>query len=264
MPVAAWALASTTGGPDFADHAQRIVDHISSGAPRVDGVMRTHAGRPQLWVDSMFFSLPALYRASRETGTTRYRDDADAQFLGYLEHLMDPATSFFIHCWDQGFQAPARYAVGSFEPLEEAPAWARGNAWALLALMEGIANSQSKQFRPAARQLAARVAEVQTDSGGWHTVLDRPDTYVETSASAMFALAFLQGVQLGVLSADYARLAELTWNWLQGYITLNRLTGVSAGTPPGNVLDYQRVSVGSETFGDGFLILLGLELTRIG
>ena len=247
------------GRSDLHDRALAIVEHITTGAKRSNGVMVTHEGRPQVWVDSMFFSLPALLRATDVTGDSRYMEDARRQLSGYISLLVRPADGLFTHCWDEEFQGPARYLSGHFEPLGEAPPWTRGNAWAALTLL-AAAEHKIAPAETCFRRLAPVVLASQDEGGGWHTVLNEEATYLETSASAMFAYAFLRASKFGLLADNYAQSAELTWRWLQGFVRLRRLTGVSAGTPPGAVLDYQRITVGSETFGTGFLLLLGLEL----
>ena len=42
--------------------------------------------------------------------------------------------------------------------------------------------------------MAQGVAAVQSGSGLWHQLLDKPDSYLETSASAMFTYAIARGV----------------------------------------------------------------------
>jgi rhamnogalacturonyl hydrolase YesR len=260
LPVVAWGLPDLQARPDLSATALDIVEQITSRSRRSNDVMVTHEGRPQIWVDSMFFSLPALFRASSVTGDDRYARDAERQLSGYVTLLLDARSSFFIHCWDEEFHGPARYSDGHFEPLDEAVAWARGNAWALLTLITGIEQGASGPYQTCARNLAAAVLACQEKAGGWHTVLTEESTYVETSASAMFALSFLRGNRIGLLNDDYVTSAQLVWSWLQDFVRARSLTGVSAGTPPGTVADYQRVPVSSETFGTGFFLLLGLEL----
>ena len=45
----------------------------------------------------------------------------------------------------------------------------------------------------------------------WHQVLNRPDSYIETSCSAMFTLAIARGVNNGWLDKSYAAVACKAW-----------------------------------------------------
>jgi unsaturated rhamnogalacturonyl hydrolase len=119
------------------------------------------------------------------------------------------------------------------------------------------------------------VVRLQDASGLWHTVLDRPDSYLETSCAAMFALAIVGGVQRGPdgrsllqggwLPAEMLASARRAWDGVRAQVTPEgRVTGVSAGTPPGDFETYQKVPLGSQTFGTGLVLLAGIEMDRRG
>ena len=47
--------------------------------------------------------------------------------------------------------------------------------------------------------------------GLWHQLLDKTDSYLETSASAMFTFTIARGVNRGWLSPVYAPVAQAGW-----------------------------------------------------
>ena len=55
---------------------------------------------------------------------------------------------------------------------------------------------------------ARGAAETQGGTGLWHQLLDRTDSYLETSASAMFTFAIARGVNRGWLPPSYAPVAQ--------------------------------------------------------
>jgi unsaturated rhamnogalacturonyl hydrolase len=57
------------------------------------------------------------------------------------------------------------------------------------------------------RQLAA-LEKLQDAGGCWHTVLDHPETYLETSVTAGIAYGVLKGIRLGLVDAKYAGMAR--------------------------------------------------------
>ena len=57
------------------------------------------------------------------------------------------------------------------------------------------------------RQLAA-FEKYQDASGFWHTVIDHPETYLETSVTAGVAYGVLKGVRLGMVDRRYLPMAQ--------------------------------------------------------
>jgi rhamnogalacturonyl hydrolase YesR len=264
LPLPAIALYRRTREEPYLALARQVCEHITTRARRTaDGAVVTHAGRPQLWVDSMYFTAPALIRTAAVTDEQRYVDEAVRELEVHARHLLDASTGLFRHMWDE--------ESGQRSPCP----WARGNAWAALATLELLnALPQDHPRRvPLAEMLRRQmeaVVRLQDASGLWHTVLDRPDSYLETSCAAMFALAIMGGVQAnppqgGWLPSDMLASARRAWDGVQEQVTPEgRVTGVSAGTPPGDFETYQRVPLGSQTFGTGFVLLAGIEMDRRG
>jgi len=259
LPLPALALYRRTREEPYLALARQVCEHITTRARRTaDGAVVTHAGRPQLWVDSMYFTAPALIRTAAVTGEQRYVEEAARELEVHARHLLDASTGLFRHMWDE--------ESGQRSPCP----WARGNAWAALATLELLnALPQDHPRRvPLAEMLRRQmeaVVRLQDASGLWHTVLDRPDSYLETSCAAMFALAILRGVQGGWLPAEMLASARRAWDGVRAQVTPEgRVTGVSAGTPPGDFETYQRVPLGSQTFGTGFVLLAGIEMDRRG
>jgi len=264
LPLPALALYRRTREERYLALARQVCEHIATKARRTaDGAVVTHAGRPQLWVDSMYFTAPGLVWTAAVTGEQRYVEEALREVDVHARHLLDASTGLFCHMWDE--------ESGQRSPCP----WARGNAWAALATLEVVnALPQNHPRRsPLAdmlrRQMEA-VLRLQDASGLWHTVLDRPDSYLETSCAAMFALAIVSGVHAGVpqggwLPAEMLASARRAWDGVRAQVTPEgRVTGVSAGTPPGDLETYQKVPLGSQTFGTGFVLLAGIEIDRRG
>jgi unsaturated rhamnogalacturonyl hydrolase len=264
LPLPALALYRRTREEPYLALARQVCEHITTRARRTaDGAVVTHAGRPQLWVDSMYFTAPALVRTAAVTGEQRYVEEAARELEVHARHLLDASTGLFRHMWDE-------------ESDQRSPcAWARGNAWAALATLEVLnALPQDHPRRAPLAEMLRRqmeaVVRLQDASGLWHTVLDRPDSYLETSCAAMLALAIVGGVQAnppqgGWLPAEMLASARRAWNGVRAQVTPEgRVTGVSAGTPPGDFETYQRVPLGSQTFGTGFVLLAGIEMDRRG
>ena len=177
--------------------ARRIADYIMHEAVRTaDGGLK-HSPRPQhetYWVDTMYFSVPGLAFHGRRRGEGRYFAEGARQLRLHAERLRDPATGLFYHRWDEG--------SGSVSP----ELWGRGNGWIAMSAAEWLTHAPADEpNRPYVAELLVRMAEslyrLQTPTGLWRTVLDRPETYEEVSASAMFAFGLARGFRLGILDA---------------------------------------------------------------
>jgi len=81
-------------------------------------------------------------------------------------------------------------------------------------------------------RLGARGAvETQSGNGLWHQLLDRTDSYLETSASAMFTFALARGVNRGWLSPAYAPAAQAGWQALSTRVRPDgRIEGICVST----------------------------------
>src|SRR6266849_3407229 len=76
-----------------------------------------------------------------------------------------------------------------------------------------------KRSAPRSRQLNA-ITRLQDDSGLWHTVIDRPDSYLEASSAAGFALALGRALKTGLAGLD-RELAQAVYARALGAICAN-------------------------------------------
>jgi rhamnogalacturonyl hydrolase YesR len=113
-------------------------------------------------------------------------------------------------------------------------------------------------------QLAKALLAVQDHNGGlWHTVLDRPESYFETSATAMIVYALIDGHRLGLVSAEEIRAAAAAWLALAMEVDENgRVVNVSGGTGPADYEQYAEKIRGTFTWGTGAFLLAASALSR--
>ena len=104
------------------------------------------------------------------------------------------------------------------------------------------------------------IADLQHESGLWHTVLDRSDSYLEVSASAMFSYSMQRAVRRGWLPGSFMNTALRALHALEPFIQDDgTVIGVSAGTGPGDFDNYQNIPTGEYTWGTGATILAFTE-----
>jgi unsaturated rhamnogalacturonyl hydrolase len=207
-----------------------------------------------VWVDCLYTDGPFLALLSRVTGDATWQDLAAAHTLAYVDALRDPATGLFFH----GFDAAAGRA--------NAVRWGRGNGWALLGLVDLLRflrddhPARARLIAVVEHQIAALVAR--QDAGGhWHTVLDRTETYLEHSVTAMLAWAIPQAARIGLIADAAARVKALDAAarafdaMLAATDTTGALVGVSAATPAGDLATYATQPTAVFPWGQGPLLL---------
>ena len=150
--------------------------------------------------------------------------------------------------------------------------WARCNGWALLAMSELLDVLPSghpsreeilKLFRDHIRGLAS----FQGAPGFWHQLIDKPDSYYETSATAIFTYCIAHGINQGWLDPRaHGPMAVLGWNAVQTRVNdAGQVEGTCVGT--GMAFDpafyyYRPVNVAA-AHGYGPVIMAGAEMIKL-
>lgn len=225
-----------------------------------DGTLvRAFPRRWTLWADDLYMGLSLLSRMGELTGDRAYLDFAARQVVGFHARLFDPSAGLMRHDW---YSETGRQGVAF---------WGRANGWALLAqvdLLDRLPASHPRRDTLLAllRRHVAGVARYQSAGGLWHQVLDRDDSYLETSASAMFAYAMAHAARRGWVDARYADVARRAW---AGVLTRVRpdgqIEGVCTGTSVSDDLRdyYARPAPLNDVHGIGTVILAGTEILRL-
>ena len=230
--------------------SDQIVDFIMRDATRTsDGGLDHFTGKPELWVDTLDMACPVLTTRARQRSQPELQAEARRQLEVFARHLKDPGTGLFYHHWSE----TTGQRTTNF--------WARGNGWVALSLVETLKNEAPGS--PAAEPLRGML-QLQVESllrlqdektGLWHTVLDAPETYLETSASAMFLYALNEGRRHQLVSPPVAQLAA-AWRGLATQVNTNGwVVGVSGGTGPTSKAGYARIPTGSYPWGTGAFLL---------
>ena len=191
--------AQRSGDDRFLDGALEAARFFHEDVDRTpDGLIAHHSApeRGRIWLDALFMVTPLMAKAGAILGDDTYYDDVLAQFEGFTARLRDSDLGLYHQGW--GWHGPG--ASPGF--------WGRTNGWAALAMTEVLGTIPSGYpGRDALLALYQDFAEAlvahQGVSGMWHQLLNRPDSYEETSATAMFMYALSQGVQRGWLDQRY-------------------------------------------------------------
>jgi unsaturated rhamnogalacturonyl hydrolase len=194
-----------------------------------DGTLARNRPLPNtLWLDDLYMSVPCLAQAGKLTGNGRYYDDAAKQILQFAERMFVREKKLFMHAWTQDMDPHPAFH------------WARANGWAIMAMAELLDVLPEKH--PARPKLLALFKEHATGlmanqghAGLWHQLLDRRESYEETSASAMFVFAIARGINRGWLDAKaFGPAVAIGWNAVAGKVNAKgQVENVCVGTGVG-------------------------------
>ena len=226
-----------------------------------DGTLARQRPLPStLWLDDLYMSVPALAQMGALTGERRYFDDAVRQILQFSGRMFVADKGLYMHAWAEGMDPHPAFH------------WGRANGWAVVAMAELLEVLPADHpGRPAVlAQLRAHVAglaRVQSGVGLWHQLLDRPDSYLETSASAMYAYAMARAVNRGWIDRrTYAPVALLAWNGVTTKVSAaGEVEDVCVGTGVGfdPAFYYFRPRHVRAAHGYGPVLLAGAEVTKM-
>jgi rhamnogalacturonyl hydrolase YesR len=260
---AAFVKARRAGvGPDLKILIDRFADFVSHGEYRLDdGTLARHRPfRSCLWLDDMYMSIPILSQMGALTGDQRYYDDAAKQVIQISARLFNPATGLYTHGCDMD--------VPDAQPSY---CWGRANGWAIMAMCETLDVLPENHPQRAAilkllRAHAKALASLQSGQGLWHQMLDRPDTVLETSCSAMFTYAIAHAVDRGWLNEEiYGPVAIAGWNGLTTRIdSQGHVTGICVATSyAADYVYYYSRPMADDEHGYGPVIMAGAEIIRL-
>lgn len=214
----------------------------------------------QLWIDTLFMTVLFLARMGRLTGERRFLSEATRQFLIHVKYLYEKKNGLFYHGWS--FPENGNFG-GVF--------WCRGNSWYASSVVDFIEtmgtelDGGTREFLlDTLRAQADALVPLQDASGLWHTVLDDPESYLETSGSAGFAYGLLKGVRLGFLDRRFAPTAEKAVEAVLANVAEDgTVQGVSAGTGMGmNREHYRSILVAPMAYGQSLALMALSERLR--
>jgi rhamnogalacturonyl hydrolase YesR len=219
--------------------------------------------RPQkntIWLDDLYMSVPALAQAGKLTGDNGYYDDAVKQIMQFSQRMFNKERGVYMHGWVQGMTVHPEFR------------WARANGWAIMAMVELLdvlpeTHAGRKAIIEQLQAHAKGLAYYQTDKGFWHQLLDRKDSYLETSATAIYAYCFARAINKGWIDAmAYGPAAILAWNAVSTKVNAKgQVEGTCVGT--GMAFDpafyYYRPTNVFAAHGYGPVLLAGSEIINL-
>jgi rhamnogalacturonyl hydrolase YesR len=242
----------------YIDHA---ADHMLNKQHRLeDGTfVRIWPFEYTLWADDLYMSIVFLSRMGKLTGEQKYFDDAIKQVHNFTKHLFNDQTQLYYHCY---FSEEERNGVAH---------WGRCNGWVMLAqadLLEHLPKDhpQRDTLISIFEQQIIGASRYQTGSGLWHQLLNKEDSYLETSVSAMFAYSIAKGINSGWIDKRYASIAQNAWKGIKTRINADgKIEGICQGTGIDESLSYyyNRPTPVHDIHGLGAVLMAGIEILQL-
>jgi unsaturated rhamnogalacturonyl hydrolase len=235
-----------------------VDEHIGKKQMRLaDGTLARPRPVPvALWIDDAYMSIPFLAHMGKLTGERRYFDDAARQVFGMSERLFDRSKGLYDHSWFESAPIDARFF------------WGRGAGWMMMAMAELLSvmpedHPDRGRVLEQFQQSVQGVAAMQSGTGMWHQLVDKTDSYLESSATATYTFARARGVNRGWISPAYAPIAQTGWRALEQRVRPDgQIEGICVGTTAANdmVYYYNRPTDLGAMQGYGPTLMAGAEL----
>lgn len=223
---------------------------------------RTRPQHNTLWLDDMFMGIPPIAWYSQLAGDKKQACLAESvrQILQFADRMWVPEKKLFRHGWVEGMQDHPAFH------------WGRANGWALLTMCEVLDvlpenYPQRDEIMQLFREHVRGLAACQSGEGFWHQLLDRNDSYLETSATAIYVYCIAHAINKGWLDAmAYGPVAQLGWHAVSTQINdEGQVEGTCVGT--GMAFDpafyyYRPVNVYA-AHGYGPVIWAGAEMIQL-
>jgi unsaturated rhamnogalacturonyl hydrolase len=247
--------------PRYLPVINHIVDYISNKQFRLkDGLLARQRPQAQsVWLDDAYMSIPLLAQMGSLTGNKKYFNDAVKQVLLFSKYLYRKDKRIFDH------------GINIHNQNDPNIHWARANGWIVLAINEllDVLPENYKDRDKVLKVLRDHIqglTEYQGGNGLWHNILDRFDSYEETSATAMFSYGIAHAINKGWIDQTFAPVAQSAWDAASKKVnSLGQVEGTCVGTSleGSEVYYYHRPVSVYAAHGYGPVLLAGAEMIKL-
>lgn len=210
-----------------------------------------------VWADDLFMSVAFLLRMAKVNNAPELYDEIASQILRFNKYLSDGDTQLYRHGWYNQ------------EKKLSAVSWSRANGWVIWATSEALlampaSHKDYKKIQSLFVKHLKAILSYQSEGGLWHQVLTRPDSYLETSGSAMFAIGLSRAIRRGWLPSSYSPQLLKAWKAVSEEVNEDgTVSKICCGTDMNEDVNYymKQPTVTSDPRGMGAVLTLGVEMS---
>lgn len=246
----------------YRTYIDQAASHIMNGQIRLSDktLCRTFPRKMTVWADDVYMSVAFLSQMGKLTGDNKYFDDAARQIVNIGNYLWSPEKQLFYHCYYTDLK---RNGVAF---------WGRANGWltvSMVLLLEEMPANHPRRAEIIAlleKQIVG-VTRYQNANGMWKQLLDKPDSYDESSVTAMYVYGIAKAVNNKWIDPAYSSIAKVAWKALKD----NQITKeghfknvcVGTGITDDLAFYYNRPVGENEKHGLGLIIDAGIEMMKL-
>jgi unsaturated rhamnogalacturonyl hydrolase len=256
--INAYGYSRNKDWENYINHTANYIENVQS---RLDNKMFCRGKQPQrtVWLDDLFMSVSFLANMGALSGNMKYFDDATTQVKAFTQLLFDEDTHLCHHCY-----YPDDNETG-------VAFWGRANGWSLLA-QTTLLNLLPKDYPQRnllisiLRKSIRGIAEYQSADGMWHQLLNKSDSYEETSCTAMFTYAVAKAINEGWIDRSFTSIAKAGWQGIKKYIDENgnvKNTCIGTGIDRSITFYYHRPTRQNDEHGLGPVLMAGIEMAKL-
>ena len=203
----------------------------------------------QVWADTLFMVCIFLAKAGKILGNQKYIDFAVNQFVIHHKLLYDGEGLYF-----HGYN-------GGTKDHMSAVRWGRANAWIIYsttAILKFLGDFDQRFFlETQVKKHIEALLKIQDVNGGFRTILDDKESYVEISATAGIAAGIESAIELGLVGKECWFAVQKAKEAVIGSIDENGLVcNVSTGTPViADKEGYKKIRLTSTLYGQGLALI---------
>lgn len=247
---------------DIRPMVDNYIQYITTKEYRLkDGTLaRNRPQRNTLWLDDLYMSVPALAQMGNLTGDRKYYDDAVKQVLQFADRMFVKEDGLFRHGWVEEMSVHPKFY------------WGRANGWAILTMTElldvlPLDHPKRAEIMNLYQAHMQGIISRQSGTGFWHQLLDRNDSYPETSATAIYTYCIAHAINKEWIDPiAYGPVAVLGWNAITTKVNKEGIVdGTCVGTGMGfdPAFYYYRPTSPMAAHGYGPVLLAGAEMINL-
>ena len=244
----------------YKDQIEKSIAQLKKQKYLEDGTLARHwFFDPSVWIDDMYMMISFLSRYAAMNEDAELFDFAAHQVILFHELLINPNTGLYYHGY-----------YGDVDMLAKAH-WGRANGWMFMGIAELLTrlpkdHKDRAKIEKIYKDFVVNIATYQSKEGTWHQILDRDDSYLETSCTAMFVFGIARGVNLGILAPRYSSIAGDGWVGLRSKVDANldiHDICIGTGMSPATGDYYDRPALKNDIHGTGAFFKAAAEYLKM-